>query len=225
MPTHCDKEKDDSPELELDLILDNNVEQHLIRTRRLVIVGEISDYLAVYINSYLQFFSYSEDPVYLYISSPGGDMSAGYAIIDQIELSPFPVYTVVRGQANSMAAIIAAYGEKGHRYITKNSSMMMHSISVVAQSESIEPHKSAVDYHDRTYKKKVKNLAKRTLVDYKTLLSLMAETYWMDAKDAIKIGIVDKIFLPKYESYINFNHRITDETRKPQRREKKEKIV
>jgi len=108
----CENKNDDPM---LDFMLDNNVEQHLIRTRRLIIVGEITDYLAAYINSNLQFFSYSQDPVYLYISSPGGDMSAGYAIIDQMELSPFPVYTIVRGQANSMAAIIAAHGAKGNR--------------------------------------------------------------------------------------------------------------
>jgi len=182
------------------LILDPTTEENLIISRRIQLVGEITDSAALYINAHLQNFATSKDPVLIYISSPGGDLSAGYAIVDQIELSPFPVYTIVRGQANSMGAIIAAYGTKGCRFITKNSSIMLHQVLVCsAKIENIVEHKLGIDYIHDDFNQKIVDLSKRTKLTPSQLSKILLETRWMNAKGAAKIGIVDGIWTKQLE--------------------------
>ena len=176
------------------------IDQFFLEKRKLILIGEIDDSASAYITMHLQLFAMSTDPVYLYISSDGGDPNAGYAIIDQMDLSPFPVYIIVRGRANSMAAIIAAHGKIGHRFITENSSMMIHSISIASHEyETIEKHKIAIDYYEKFNKFTVKELAKRTNIQYNALMDLMTQTHWMDAKEAIKLGFVDYMLTKEKE--------------------------
>lgn len=182
------------------LIVDPNTEDSLVQSRRIQLVGEITDNTALYINSHLQNFATKKDPVLIYITSPGGDLSSGYAIIDQIELSPFPVYTIIRGQANSMAAIIAAYGTKGCRFITKNSLVMMHEMLVAsAEMANVREHKLSIDYMHADFVKKIKDLSKKTKLTFKQFSEILSKTKWMDAKEATRIGIVDGIWTKQLE--------------------------
>lgn len=199
-PKECNREHSN-----LKLSVDSETEDVLAETRRIFLIGEIDDGTSFYINSYLQAYACydSKKPVFIYISSPGGDLAAGYSIVDQILLSPFKVYTIIQGQANSMAAIIAAYGTKGCRFITKNSTVMIHSMLVLSKFESIESHKTTINYLYKEYVDKVKDLAKRTKVGWKELFELMEKTYWMNAKQATTIGIVDGIWTPKLEQQLN----------------------
>jgi ATP-dependent Clp protease protease subunit len=187
-----------SPEPQL--VLDPITEDNLIKSRRIQLAGEVTDNTALYINSHLQNFAASKDPVLIYITSPGGDLSAGYAIIDQMELSPFPIYTIIRGQANSMGAIIAAYGTKGCRFITRNSSVMLHQILVCsAKIENIVEHKRGIDYMHEDFNQKIIDLAKRTKLTPTQLSKILLETKWMNAKEATKIGVVDGLWTKKLE--------------------------
>jgi ATP-dependent protease ClpP protease subunit len=103
-----------------------------------------------------------------------------------------------------MAAIIAAYGHKNERYITPNSSMMIHSITVCpSHPESVGTSKLTTDFFNQDYIAKVKNLSRRVGPSYKKLLELMESTHWMNAKAAIKIGFVDKIWTPRHESEVD----------------------
>ena len=195
----CDDDCDDRP-----VIIDDTTEATNLTTRRVLVSGEITDSVAARVNGHLQFYAQTKDPVYMYISSAGGSMIAGYSIIDQMVLAPFPIYTIVRGQANSMAAIIAAYGQKNERYITPNASMMIHSITVFpSQPEPVGTSKLTTDFFEQDYKAKVKNLSRRVDVSYKKLLELMNSTHWMNAKAAIKLGFVDRIWTPKHEAEVD----------------------
>lgn len=190
--------------LEPTLILDPDIEDNLVRSRRIQLVGEITDSTALYINSHLQNFATRKDPVLIYITSPGGDLSAGYAIIDQMELSPFPIYTIVRGQANSMAAIIAAYGTPGCRFITKNSLIMIHEMIVGASKfEHLTPHKISIDFMREDFNQKIVALSKKTKLSPQKLAEILSETKWMNAKEAAKMGIVDGVWTKTLERYFS----------------------
>lgn len=179
--------------------LDEMIEDFLIRTRRILVVGEINEIASTHICSYLQLFSLRPDPAYMYINSPGGCLTSGYAIIDQMLACRCPIYTIIRGQGYSMAAVIAAFGQKGHRYSTPNSSLMLHSIVVQNASDSIERHSKMTEYIEADYRKKVAVLARRMKITAKKLMELMEKTQWMSPKQAMKIGLIDGIWTPSKE--------------------------
>lgn len=183
--------------------LDAIVEDFLVRTRRLMLVGEIDERTSAHICSFLQVFSLEDGPIYMYINSPGGSLSDGYAIIDQMIACPNPIHTIVRGQAHSMGAIIAAFGEKGHRYAMSNSSLMVHSPTIFNPPCTIEQHEKMFDFTTIDYTQKMRGLAKQLGVTKKRLLELMAETRWMVPKQAMQIGLIDGIWTPKMEREIN----------------------
>ena len=198
-----DQDQDHIQEPTIPPLADELVEDFLFKTRRLIVTGEITDIVSAYICCHLQMYASHNKPVFMYINSPGGSLSAGYAIIDQMLLSPFPIYTIVRGQAHSMGAIIAAFGKTGHRYVTSNSSIMLHSMIVQTPQDPIEKHTAALQYLQTDYQQKVKDLASRTKLSWQKLMNIMQQTYWLLPKQAIKIGIVDKIWTPKMELAIN----------------------
>lgn len=197
-----DSEIEQEIEIDMPISLNEIVEDFIIRTRRLLVVGEINEISSTHICSYLQLFSLSKQPIYMYIHSPGGCLSSGYAIIDQMAACRCPIYTIVRGQAHSMAAIIAAFGTKGKRFATPNSSLMLHSLIVQPLQDSIEKHKQMTIHIEDDYKRKITDLAKRLHIDRKELLDLMKETRWMSAYQATRIGLIDDIWTPKMERSI-----------------------
>jgi len=187
------------PEQTLPLSLDAVVEDFLRRTRRILVVGEIDDIAAAHICSYLQVFSITKEPIYMYINSPGGSLYAGYAIIDQMLACCGPVVTIVRGTAHSMGAMIAAYGTKGHRFATPNSSLMLHSVTIHNQPCSLENHKKMFDYTQLDYEKKVTALARKMGIARKKLEGIMSETTWMQPKQAVKVGLIDGVWTAEKE--------------------------
>lgn len=197
----CDHDLDSKPILSID----PKIEDCLLATRRVELIGEIDEYTAVYVNSHLRCFALEDPklPVYIYISSPGGELSCGYSIVDQIMLSPFKIYTIVQGQAHSMAAIIAAYGTKGCRFATENSSLMIHSVLLSSTTDSIMPHKQSVDHLYADYQQKIAQLSKRTKLNYTKMFALMEKTHWMNPKEAMKIGMIDGVWTKTMEQAVN----------------------
>jgi len=194
---------DVEPELTIPIQLDEIIEEFLVKTRRLLMVGEIDEIASTHICSYLQLFSLRPDPIYMYINSPGGCLASGYAIIDQMLACRCPIYTIVRGQGHSMAAMIAAFGTKGHRYSTPNSSFMLHSIIIQNAPDSIERHGQMTGYLEEDYRRKVTALARRMKVTTKQLMELMDQTKWMSPQQAMKIGLIDGIWTPYMENKLN----------------------
>jgi len=171
--------------------------------RAISINGEIDGGMSTFVCGTLQAYGESNEPVYLYINSPGGSVRDGYAIIDQMEASPFPVITIVRGQAGSMAAIIAAYGAKGRRYITKRSAAMIHSILVGGGDyESIEKVMDQLSYIQQEFDRNITDMAKRMTIGKAKLKELMKGTEWLTPAQAIKIGLVDGFWTKQMEAHV-----------------------
>jgi len=197
------EEHEEDTGIAIPIQLDELVDEFLLQTRRLLVVGEINEISSTYICSYLQLFSLTKDPVYMYINSPGGCLSSGYAIIDQMLACRYPIYTIIRGQGHSMGAMIAAFGTKGHRYATPNSSIMLHSVIIQNPPDSIDRHTAMMNYLIEDSNRKVANLAKRLKLTTKQLTELMNTTKWMSPKQAIKIGLIDGIWTPRLERSVS----------------------
>ncbi len=93
--------------------------RHLMK-RRIFLTGEINADLAdEFVSQMLFLEEESEDePVTIYIDSPGGEVNAGLLIYDTIQSMKMPVNLICTGTAASMAAIILSGGQKGRRFIT-----------------------------------------------------------------------------------------------------------
>ncbi len=182
--------------------VDHITEDELIQQRRISIVGVIDQSTQLYINSYLRYFNKSSDPVYLYISSVGGDVVCGYSIIDQIMISNFPVYTIVCGEAYSMGAMIAAYGENGHRYIKRNSNMMMHPVDIQLPLQDIHSLGEQHSFFKKDYEEKIYQLSKKIGFKYEDLLLEIRDSKFLTAEESIFMGLVDKIWSAQDERNI-----------------------
>ena len=98
----------------------------LLKDRIIILSGEITDYTANIIVAELLFLAAEDEDedISLYINSPGGSISAGFAIFDTMNYIKPRVKTICVGLAASMAAFLLASGSK--RYALENSEIMIH---------------------------------------------------------------------------------------------------
>lgn len=105
-----------------------DIYSRLLKDRIIFLNGEINDTVANVVVAQMLFLE-MEDPeqdIHLYINSPGGVMSAGFAIHDTMNFIQCDVSTICVGMAASMAAFLLASGKKGKRYALKNSEVLIH---------------------------------------------------------------------------------------------------
>ena len=105
-----------------------DIYSRLLKENIIFLGGAIDDVIANIVIAQLLFLQ-SEDPkkdITLYVNSPGGQVTAGLAIIDTMNNIKNDVSTVCVGLAASMGAVILASGQKGKRYALPNSEIMIH---------------------------------------------------------------------------------------------------
>lgn len=166
----------------------------LINDRVIMITEPIDDYMMGIIVSQLLYLEAedSDEPIHMYISSPGGSVMAGLAILDTMELINAPVYTYAMGMVASMAAVLFACGQKGHRYIMPNAEVMIHQPlgGASGQASDIEIQAN----HILNLKKRLyKILAKATKQHVKTIEKQSDRDNYFEAFEAIKFGLADKV--------------------------------
>lgn len=164
----------------------------LLEDRIIYLGSPISDHVSNTINAQLLYLdSISNDPIYIYINSPGGDVYSGLSIYDTIQYINSPVYTVVTGLAASMAFIISICGEK--RYALPNSKLMMHQvISGIDMSfaTDIEIHNKEV----QSIKKDMIDIIKKhTNMSIKKIKKDIEHDCWMKPSEALICGVIDEI--------------------------------
>jgi len=121
-----------------------DIYSRLLKERIVFLNGPVDDVLANVIIAQLLYLE-SENtnkPINLYISSPGGSISAGMGIYDTMQYIKPPVYTMCCGQAASMGSFLLAAGEKGNRFALPHSRIMIHQPSGGASGDAtnIEIH-------------------------------------------------------------------------------------
>lgn len=132
------------------------------------------------------------EPIQLIINSFGGEIYSGLAIIDVIDSSITPVYTICHGSAMSMGLIVFAAGH--HRIASKYSTFMYHEASYHVEGKVLH-HKQELKESERTDKICDDYLISKTKFTEKQLKDIRdkrAEWYF-DVKVAHKYGLVDEI--------------------------------
>jgi len=172
-----------------------DIYSRLLEDRIIFLSGEITDQVA---NSVVAQLIYLEGKnpdkdIFMYINSPGGSVSAGLAIYDTMNYIKCDVSTICIGMAASMAAVLLSSGAKGKRICLPHSEVMIHQPLGGAQGQQSDIEIQA-KHISKTRELLNKILAENT---GKTVAVLQKDTdrdNYMDAKTALKYGLVDKIF-------------------------------
>ena len=165
----------------------------LLQNRIIFVNGEINDDLASLVISELLYLdSIDHNDIYLYINSPGGSVTAGLAIYDTMNYIKSDVSTVSVGMCASMAAILLAAGKKGKRFSLPNSEIMIHECLGGAEGKAsdIKIHAERI----LEIKKKLNSiLANLTNNSPAKINKDTIKDYYMNPKEALRYGIIDKI--------------------------------
>lgn len=137
-------------------------------------------------------------PVYIFINSPGGSMHVASAIVDTmkaLEAAGSKVYTINVAMAASAAAIIYSAGTKGCRYSYPSARIMFHQgryigIDADLKAEDLEIYKRELEIANEMFTSLLVSASGMTLAEVK---AMMSKDSYFSAKEAKKLGIVDKI--------------------------------
>lgn len=180
-------EKNDNTEKVFDLY------SKLLCDRIIFIEGEITDRTAnIVIGELLYLDSINNEDIHIYINSPGGSITAGFAIYDTINYIKSDVITIGIGMCASMAAFLLSSGTKGKRFLLKNSEIMIHQPIGGAQGQATEI-KIAAERIIKLKDKLNKILAKNTSKSLSKIKQDTERDYYMDSDEALEYGIIDKI--------------------------------
>jgi ATP-dependent Clp protease protease subunit len=167
----------------------------LLKDRIVFVTGGIDDSIASLITAQLLFLE-SENPkkeIAMYINSPGGYVHSGLAIYDTMQYIRSPVSTACIGMAASMAALLLAAGEKGLRFATPKSRVMVHQPSGGFRGVASDIERHAMDI--LATKKRLNEIyVKHTGQPYETVERTLDRDSFMTASEAQAFGIVDKVF-------------------------------
>jgi len=166
----------------------------LLNDRVIMITEQIDDHMMGVIVSQLLYLEAedSEEPIHIYISSPGGSVMAGLAILDTMQLISAPVHTYAMGMVASMAAVIFTCGEKGHRYILPNAEVMIHQPLGGTQGQASDIEIQA--NHIISLKKRLyKIISKATGKNVRTIEKESDRDNYFEADKAIEFGLADTI--------------------------------
>jgi len=177
-----------------------DIYSRLLRDRVVFIVGAVTEQTANLVVAQLLFLE-SENPdkdISLYINSPGGSVSAGFAIYDTMQFIKPDVSSICIGVAASMGAFLLAAGAKGKRYSLPNSRIMIHQPmgGVQGQAADIEIHAKEILYLRERLNK---ILAERTGQSVEKIAKDTDRDNFMSADDAVSYGLIDKIFVSRSE--------------------------
>lgn len=180
-------------EKELDGERSYDIFSRLLKERIIFISGEINDALAnSVIASLLYLDSISHDDISIYINSPGGSVSSGLAIYDTMQFISSDVSTICVGMAASMGAFLLSSGTIGKRFALPNSDIMIHQPLGGAEGQASDI-KITSDHIVLLRKKLNKILAKNTKQTLRKIEKDTERDYYLDAREALEYGLVDKI--------------------------------
>lgn len=169
-------------------------DKKFIEQRKVFLWGGVDDKSAKDITSRLLYLD-AIDPgkeITFYINSPGGIVTSGMVIYDTMQMIKSPVATVCMGMAASMGSILLSGGKKGKRYIFPHGEVMIHQPSGGGQGTSADLEIMAEQIT------KVKDISAKILADncgqpVEKILKDFDRDHWMDAKESLAYGIVDKV--------------------------------
>ena len=175
-----------------------DIYSRLLKDRIIMLGSQIDDNVANSIVSQLLFLQAqdSEKDIYLYINSPGGSVTAGFAIYDTIQHIKPDVQTICIGMAASMGSFLLAAGTKGKRFALPNAEVMIHQPLGGAQGQATEIE-IAANHILKTREKLNRILAERTGQSIERIQKDTDRDNFLTAEEAKEYGLIDEVMEPK----------------------------
>lgn len=165
---------------------------------RIIFLGEeVSDVSASLITAQMLFLEAQapEKDIQLYINSPGGSVSAGFAIYDTMQYIKCDVSTICIGLAASFGAFLLAGGTKGKRIALPNAEIMIHQPAI--HGNGIQGQASDIkitsDHIQKSKERLNSILAKNTGKSIEEITLATERDHYMSAAEAVDFGLIDKI--------------------------------
>ncbi len=173
-----------------------DIYSRLLKERIIFLGGEINNVVADLVVAQLLFLE-AEDPdkdIQIYINSPGGSVTAGFAIYDTIQYIKPNVSTICIGMAASMGAFLLAAGEKGKRFSLPNSDIMIHQPLGGAQGQAEDIRIQAeriIEIRERINR----ILSEKTGQPLEKIKKDTDRDYHLSAEQAVEYGIIDEVIV------------------------------
>ena len=171
-----------------------DIYSRLLKERIIFLGDEVNDVTSNLVVAQLLFLE-AEDPdkdIQLYINSPGGSISAGFAIYDTMQYIKPDVSTICVGMAASMGAFLLTAGAKGKRFALPNAEIMIHQPlgGAQGQAEDIRIHAERIV---KTRENLNRILSERTGQPYEKISKDTDRDFFMSAQEAKNYGIIDEV--------------------------------
>ena len=171
-----------------------DIYSRLLKDRIIFLGEEVTDVSANLIVAQMLFLE-AEDPgkdIHFYINSPGGSVSAGFAIYDTMQYIKCDVSTICIGMAASMGAFLLSGGAKGKRLALPNAEIMIHQPSGGARGQETEIRIVAENIL-KTRNKLNQKLAANTGKSVEEISRDTERDNYMSAQEAVAYGLIDSV--------------------------------
>lgn len=169
------------------------IDSALLAERKIFLWGQVDEKTAKHlVERMLYLDSLNHNEIKFYINSPGGYVTAGFAIYDTMLSLQSPVSTICSGLAASMASILLSAGAKGRRFVQPHGKVMIHQPSGGARGQASNIEIQATEIL-KTRELSARILAENCGQSYERVLKDFNRDYWMDAQESKEYGIVDEI--------------------------------
>jgi ATP-dependent Clp protease protease subunit len=171
-----------------------DIYSRLLKERIIFIGDEITDDLANIVSAQLLFLE-ADDPdkdICLYINSPGGSVTAGFAIYDTMNYIKCDISTICFGLAASMGAFLLSGGTKGKRMALPNSEIMIHQPLGGARGQATDI-KIQADQILKTKERLNRILSENTGKPIEQIYIDTERDHFLDAQEALEYGLIDKV--------------------------------
>lgn len=176
--------------------IEKKLEEAMLKQRRVFLSTDVNDKSSAEIIKKLWLLETIDPgkPITFFICSPGGSVDAGFAIWDQVKMISSPVTTVVTGLAASMGSLLSLVADKGRRFATPNSRIMIHQprIMGVVRGQATDLEIQAEEIL-KTRAALVKIYVEATGKDEKVIEQALDRDKWLSAEEAKEFGLLDGI--------------------------------
>lgn len=175
-----------------------DIYSRLLNDRIIMLGEEVNEVTAGLVVAQLLYLE-GQDPekdIQLYINSPGGSVSAGFAIYDTMQFVKCDVSTICIGMAASMGAFLLAAGAKGKRFALPNADILIHQPMGGAQGQASDI-KIHAEHILRTRENLNRILAERTGKPIEVIEKDTDRDNFMSAQQALEYGLIDKVMVKR----------------------------